>query len=571
MEKKNKHIITILFLLVGAFSNAQYKNSKLTGPSLSTGESIFLHLNTSTFVSGETLFYKVYVLNPEDSTPSQISKVAYIELVDSDKKIISSQKVFLKNGTANSDILIPSALKTGNYKLISHTNWMLNQSKNKFSEQEIFIINPFEALSEKNISKEENVERKNLSQNLENDASFNLSKKSYGTREAVMFSPDLKNISGNYSVSVRRKDMLPLPSQKNATEFIAQQELNSVDLNQTLDAIPEMRGEIISGKITSSEKGNQISNVPVGLSIPGESYVFKIVRTNKNGEFVFTLDKIYSNPKYNIQVISEKRNEYNIGINTKKSVNHSVLSPSDDFKLDASLSEELKNRATASQIESAYYTQKSDTVVKLNEQHFFDNQKVYKLDDYSRFSTLKQTITEVVSEMYYSKSKGKYSFHMRDPLLAKQMEEPTLVLVDGLLVQDATQVAEFNTANVEKITIEPKGYIYGGTVFSGVANISTKERNFDTTNLEESFYQNLENIAPEPEKRYFNQSYSKSKNSTIPDFRYQLLWLPNYSAEKNNGQVSFFTSDITGLFEISIQGFTNEGKPISLTQNFEVK
>jgi len=569
LGKKNKYIITLLFLLIGVFSNAQYKNSKPTASSLLTGESIFLHLNTSTFVSGETLFYKIYAVNPANYTISEISKIAYIELVDSDKKIISSQKVFLKNGTANSDIFIPSTLKTGNYKLISHTNWMLNQNKDTFTEQEIFIVNPFEPLSEKNISQEESTEKPMLSQNLENNSSVNLSKKIYGTRELITFTPNINSL-GNYSVSVRKKDMMPLPSEKSAVEFVAQKRQNSI-ISSQINVLPEMRGEIISGKITSSERENQISNVPIGLSITGDSYIFKIVRTDKNGEFTFILDKIYSNPKYNIQVISDKRNEYSINVNPKKSINYNDVAPSEDLKLNASLSEELKNRATASQIESSYYAQKTDTVVKLDEQHFFDKQKVYKLEDYSKFSTLKQTITEIVSEMYYSKSRGKYSFHMRDPLLVKQMEEPTLILVDGLLVQDVTQIAEFNTANIEKITISPKGYIYGGSVFSGIANISTKDRSFTTQNLEESFYQSSANIAPELEKRYFKQSYNQTKYSTIPDFRYQLLWLPNYSIEKNNGQVSFYTSDVTGIFEISIQGFTNEGKPISSKQNFEVK
>ncbi|HJY14314.1 MAG TPA: hypothetical protein VJ304_16075, partial [Flavobacterium sp.] len=90
-------------------------------------ESVYVHANASTFVTGETLLYKIYCLKSSDKTPSIISKIAYVELVDSNKKSVFKTKIALENSYGQGDYFIPTTLKTGNYKLIGYTDWMLNK------------------------------------------------------------------------------------------------------------------------------------------------------------------------------------------------------------------------------------------------------------------------------------------------------------------------------------------------------------------------------------------------------------------------------------------------------------
>ena len=72
-------------------------------------------------------------------------------------------------------------------------------------------------------------------------------------------------------------------------------------------------------------------------------------------------------------------------------------------------------------------------------------------------------------------------------------------------------------------------------------------------------------------KNYFNQIYDNSKKSDrIPDYRSQLLWLPNFNLNKNEDSLYFYTSDNNGDYEISLEGFTNEGKPVSLREIISV-
>ena len=73
-------------------------------------------------------------------------------------------------------------------------------------------------------------------------------------------------------------------------------------------------------------------------------------------------------------------------------------------------------------------------------------------------------------------------------------------------------------------------------------------------------------------KEYFQPQYSFTNNlSKIPDYRHQLLWIPNVKLENKERSFSFFTSDVLGAFEIILEGFTNSGIPIYRSEIIEVK
>lgn len=93
MERIKQLLVLTLLIANSLFVSAQQnKNSTLTK---SSQETIFLHSNTTTFLTGETLFYKLYCLNPINNKPSLISKIAYIELVDNEKQSFQKTKFIL--------------------------------------------------------------------------------------------------------------------------------------------------------------------------------------------------------------------------------------------------------------------------------------------------------------------------------------------------------------------------------------------------------------------------------------------------------------------------------------------
>ena len=100
-----------MILIFQQFTFPQQNNLSNEKGSPSVDESVFINLNSTTFVNGETLHYKLYCLKNSNKNPSNTSKVAYVELIDSDKKVVFRNKLFLKNGSGDGDYFIPSTLK----------------------------------------------------------------------------------------------------------------------------------------------------------------------------------------------------------------------------------------------------------------------------------------------------------------------------------------------------------------------------------------------------------------------------------------------------------------------------
>lgn len=87
-------------------------------------EKTFLHTDKSTYLAGETIWYKAYVtLN---AFPTFLSKIVYVDLVDEKGKIVEKQMRPLIKGSSFGDIDIPKNLPTGNYSINAYTLWMLN-------------------------------------------------------------------------------------------------------------------------------------------------------------------------------------------------------------------------------------------------------------------------------------------------------------------------------------------------------------------------------------------------------------------------------------------------------------
>ncbi len=535
-----------------------------------TSETIYVSTNNSAFITGETLLYNMHCLNPIDFKTSTISKVAYIQLISSDKKIVANQKLFLKNGLGYGDIFIPTNLNSGHYKLICYTNWMLNKKEATYFEKDIVIVNPYLTETKNSIS------NNSFETTIENTAVNNTSglqivttKKTYSPRDLVKFnvkSNDL--IDGNYSVSVKKMDELTLKNNLNAARFSKTN--TTSEINKTNLILPELRGEIISGKITSKNNENPISNISVGISIAGENFIYKATKTNSAGEFFFNIDKEYDTPNAIVQVIDNNRFEYSIFINELPNINLDNLYFDTNFSLSENAISIIKERAISSQIENAYFDSKKDSTFSFKKTKLFYNtlEKQYILDNYNRFPTLLETITEVLKEVIYTKNNEKYTVLVNDYNVDFSLSEPTLILVDGQLIQNVNSILDIKMQDIYKVSILQGGYYYGPNLYNGMISLVSKNHDYQIK-VNADYMIKTNRITPNKEKKYFAPEYAITNNiERIPDYRQQLLWLPNYNLKDD---ITFYTSDIKGTFEVIIDGFTNEGSPIYMTETFEVK
>lgn len=562
-----------MFVLI----NTQFSRAQQT---ITLDETLYVHSNATSFVTGETLLYKVYCLKSSDKTPSNISKIAYVEIVDSNQKSVFKTKIALENGVGQGDYFIPTTLKTGSYKLIGFTNWMLNKPISELFQLNINIINPYKTDEKTNAEKVlANSSKANVSENLKNEnIALNLNKKTFTNRELVDLKIEASNKDfkdGNYSLSVRKLDNIPATDKISAVAFASNPSYPmALDLQKQDQKIvlPEVRGEIISGKISAKNNVDPIANISVGLSIPGKSFAFKVVKTDMNGNFIFSIEKTFYTPNIILQIIDEKANAYNLVVDNGPEIDYSKLSFDKNTSLSYTFKESLLERSVSSQVENAYFHKKVDNIEKSpsTDAFYYPLAKEYILDDYTRFKTLKETITEVVVEVYSKQKDNNLYLHVTDPSVFPQLPESALVLVDGQYVENANDLALYSMKNVYKIELIIGRYYLGPRSFNGLISFTTFNKDFKSTQTG-SFIAKPTVLRPQPKKIYNKVKYeSGSDNDRIPDFRNQLLWNPETHVG-NNSETSFYTSDLTGTFEIRLEGFTKNGIPVSISENIKVQ
>jgi hypothetical protein len=592
LERLKTTLLLVLLLSSYPLIYAQNKDSKQEFNTLlsSNPETLFLHCNTTTFVTGETLLYKLYCLNPTVFETSTVSQIAYVALIGEDSKRIYIQKILLENGIGQGDFFVPTTLKTGSYKLVAYTQWILNKPITTLFQLDVSIINPYlktENIAQ-NITKDLPSLKKGNPINSDNQTTetaaeenlfaLQLDKKKVAKREKFILKINTvaqQIQKGNYSISVRKTDQLATEKQPTATEFKSKW-LKKTNNNQTPEKeiiVPELRGEIITGSITAKNGSSSLLNKTIALSIPGKSYTFRTTNTNASGQFIFNLDKTNYGSNLVLQVINEDRENYTVQLDQPKDLDPSLLHYKSNFELSPDMQNNILERSVACQIENAYYYKKTDSLAasKTTDDFFKSVAKVYILDDYTRFPSLQETITEVLFEAYYKQTENEYSIGVRDFNDNYETPGSALVLVDGLLLQDSKELFKYNTKNIYKVSIITGGYYYGSRLFNGVISFTTFKQDFvskqsGTYILETTF------LRPAVKKEYFSPDYAdKSKNKRIPDQRYQLLWLPQVTLPNTENSISFYTSDVTGTFEITLEGFTDQGIPVSLKDTFEVQ
>jgi hypothetical protein len=530
-------------------------------------EKIFIHLNSNFLLTGETLLYKLSCLNKLNNQYSKLSKIVYVEILNDKKERIVQQKIELKNGTAQGDFFIRNSLKSGNYKVIAYTKWMKNE--NFFTASDLNIINPYQTKIQKSADaitlKPNNYHVR--SSTPENN-SIVLNKKEYNKREKVSFMINLneKNIaSNNLSVSVRKIDNQFYSHKKNSLMFL--QEKNKPGLSDDkITDIPDVRGDLIRGQVVSISNNKPIENIKVSLSIIQQKGFFLISSTDKNGYFSFILDNFRKTEKGYIQLIDANIKDYKITLTKESHLNFDHLS----FKklsTNKQLDSLIDKKSTYVQIENAYQNLKRDEIIIEKTTSTIPNSlfKKYKLDDFTRFKTIKETMKEVIPLAWSSTSKDNTTFQVIVGNSAYYNNILPLLLIDGFIVNDHNEFASVKMSLVDEVNISHNLFKFNSAIYKGIIAIWTYKGEYEPK-TKELLGVNLKK--PLVDKKYFFPNYSKTNNKQTPDFRTQLYWEPNLNISQK--QISFYTSDVSGYFEIEIEGFSNTGVPISLRKNFIV-
>ncbi|MFD0999749.1 hypothetical protein ACFQ21_10540 [Ohtaekwangia kribbensis] len=109
-------------------------------------EKIYVHIDRPGYLTGETMWFKIYLTDGVFHKPSALSDVAYIEVLDQAAQPVLQTKVSLNEGNGNGSLFIPATLNSGNYVIRAYTSWMKNFSADYFFHKSISVVNAFKKL-----------------------------------------------------------------------------------------------------------------------------------------------------------------------------------------------------------------------------------------------------------------------------------------------------------------------------------------------------------------------------------------------------------------------------------------
>ncbi len=105
-------------------------------------EKVYLHHDKPYYMTGEVIWLNAYLVHASDLTPSDKSKILYIDLINDKNELVKKLTLETEDGRTNGDLSLPGDLQEGAYTLVAYTNWMKNFGKEQFFKKPIYIWSP---------------------------------------------------------------------------------------------------------------------------------------------------------------------------------------------------------------------------------------------------------------------------------------------------------------------------------------------------------------------------------------------------------------------------------------------
>lgn len=92
----------------------------------------------------------------------------------------------------------------------------------------------------------------------------------------------------------------------------------------------------------------------------------------------------------------------------------------------------------------------------------------YHLDDYTRFPTLEEVITEFVPDVKLKKSKGNAEFAVFNLPYMIYQDQPPLILLDGVPVFNVNRLLELDPLKLRRLDVVARKYHLGTLICNGI-------------------------------------------------------------------------------------------------------
>ena len=148
IHKKSARLFLVVVLLGSAISFGLTNNlpvstvKNLTKPIYSDGSKVYVHFDKSHYWVGETVWFKIYLMDDRSHQLKKEKAIVYIDLFDEKSKIEASKIIQTVNGLGDNNIKLSSSLKSGTYTVRVYTKRMLKNDPSSIFERNILVYTP---------------------------------------------------------------------------------------------------------------------------------------------------------------------------------------------------------------------------------------------------------------------------------------------------------------------------------------------------------------------------------------------------------------------------------------------
>ena len=339
----------------------------------------------------------------------------------------------------------------------------------------------------------------------------------------------------------------------------------------------EKEDHFLLGKLLTSDQQAVDSDEILFLCTPGREAGFQYARTDNEENFRFNIhidegvkdliimpDDVNKNHKINIESsFSDQYLQSEISVDSTK-----IAAPPYISKW--SVNYQVKRIYGA----STRGVPLNPTFTPLKPIRFYGKPDIELImTDYIRLPVMEEVFFELLPHVSLKKKKSIYEISISDRVDENPYITLPCLLIDGVIIRDASLIANIDPEIVEKIDVIKEKYLVGKYFFSGIVNVITKSGDFSCVSLPDEMIR-LPYRVIDPVWSFVSPDYSsvELKDNRFPDYRNTLYWNPSVlPGKEGKARIEFWSSDNKSDYVINIQGITQEGKTFSLKKIIKVK
>jgi hypothetical protein len=538
-------------------------------------EIAYLQTDRSVYIAGESIYYKLYVLDAATRKCSSLSKVGYIVLRAPNWPPSLKILVKIDASMANGSIALPDTLTSGVYQIVAYTSVMKNGGEESLFHKEITIANRFDKALDFKLIKPTPKDT-SLKQLQDVKSIIKTDKVVYGIREKVVVNLGKTNSKAKISVSVFEEPKLP-SKDKSMVEVLNGLSLHQKSKHSSIYYSPETKGKILRGIVVDANTQETIKDEIVLMScvdtIPNLQYAV----TNSNGLFQMLLSDYYNGKELFLTIRNVPENK-----NWKIKIE-------DEFDQ----SEKWTPSLISNNTNYKEYLVKSQNIVYINKSYQLNKNVEEKLivesksicpqlyhcpvitilpSDFVSLPDFFEIAVELLPDVRIVKdNKNKLHAQVTDRLLKIFNPGDPAIYLDGVFVDDINKIMTLGSEQIKKIEVIDAEIAFGDLTFNGVISITSKSKDMISAMPAMPYSLRLKNDNLNTSENLVTFNPNTLQNKYIPFIKQLLYWNPNVELnETDDTKIEFYTSDNLAKYSIHLEGIAEDGTPISASTRIQV-